>query len=168
MGDYEIHLKMQGNQQGVFKGESSSKAHSDEIEVAAFSWGMSRLQAGAQSSTKVGRPSIQAVTITKYVDSASIQIMNALLTNETIKTAVISWSKSSGANTTDDFFTVKLTNAAVVSVQVSADSEHGGEGMGSEVVTLSFQRFDVDYKKQSTMGLMQSAGQSGYDLASGS
>jgi type VI secretion system secreted protein Hcp len=159
--DYEIHLAMQGQKQGKITGESQSKAHYQEIEVSVFTWGVAT---PTSTGLPAGKPSLSGVTITKSVDRASINIINASLSNECIKTATISWSKSTGFNTTEDFFTVTLTNAYVTSIHLSSGASGDSKGMGSEVVTLSFQKIDIDYKQQTAAGLMQAAGSISYSI----
>ncbi len=163
----EIHLLIKGANQGVIQGESTAATHANEIEVAGFSWGMH----GPVNSTTggaAGRASLNHVSITKYVDKATCKLMTAALNREMISSATVSWSKSTGGTTTQDFFTVTLTNGTIVTVNINSGASAGGKGMGTEVLTISFQSIKMEYKQQGASGLMTSAGQSMYDLGSGS
>ncbi len=152
--DYEIHLAIVGQAQGTIKGESTSKAHPQEIEVYAFDWSV----ASAPITAARGKPTLSSVTITKGIDRASTNLITATLNSEVIKTATISWSKSTGSNTTDDFFTITLTNAFVASVHITSGGPSVAKGMGAEVISLSFQKIEINYKQQTGMGLVQAAG----------
>ncbi len=159
--DYEIHLAIEGQKQGTIKGESTSKAHLQEIEVYAFDWSV----ACAPITAARGKPTLSSVSITKGVDRASTNLVSASLNSEMIKTATISWSKSTGSNTTDDFFTITLTNAYVASVHITSGGSSVAKGMGAEVITLSFQKIEISYKQQTGMGLVQAAGSISWDIA---
>ena len=91
--------------------------------------------------------------------------MKAAATGQILKTAKITWSKSTGGKKPEDFITITLSGVLVSSVQQS--SSRSGEGMGTESVTLSFDKVNVDYKTQEKTGLLISAGQMAYDLAQG-
>jgi type VI protein secretion system component Hcp len=82
-----------------------------------------------------------------------------------LKTAKITWSKSTGAKKLEDFLTITLSGVLISSVQQS--SARSGTGMGSETITLSFDSINVDYKIQDKSGLLTAAGQMGYNLAKG-
>jgi type VI secretion system Hcp family effector len=105
------------------------------------------------------------VTVTKPFDKASVQLLKASATGQIFKTAKITWSKSTGGKKPEDFITITLIGVLVSSVQQT--SERGGEGMGTETVTLSFDSVTVDYKVQGKDGLLTSAGSMFYDLAKG-
>ncbi len=158
--DYEIHLALVGQVQGAIKGESTSKAHLQEIEVYAFDWGV----ASAPITAGRGKPTLSSVTITKGVDRASTNLVSAALNSEVMKTATISWSKSTGSNTTDDFLTITLTNAYVASVHIASGGPSVAKGMGAEIITLSFQKIDISYKQQTGMGLVQAAGSVSWNI----
>jgi len=58
------------------KGESQDKAHKDEMDILAWSWGMS--QSGTTHMGKgsgSGKANFQDLSVTKYVDSASTDLM---------------------------------------------------------------------------------------------
>lgn len=156
----EIHLKLTGQKQGVIKGESTAKKHDGEIEVYSFAWGVG----SAPISSGKGKPTISSVTITKPIDRSTTNLVNASLNNELITSATISWSKSSGAGTPDDFMIITLTNAYIVSVQFSSIHSEAGTGMGHETVVIAFQKINIDYSQQNAMGLLQAAGSMSYNV----
>jgi len=63
---------------GDVKGESKDKTHGDEIDVLAWSWGMS--QSGSMhvgGGGGAGKVNIQDLSLTKYVDKSSPNLMMA-------------------------------------------------------------------------------------------
>jgi type VI secretion system secreted protein Hcp len=152
---YEMHLDL-----GSIQGESSSTAHPNEIELSGFSWGLTR---GGNVSDTSGKVSMTEVTVTKFIDKSSVQLVRAACMNQVFKTAKISWSKSTGGKKPEDFMVYTLTRVLVAAVNQSA--AHGGQGMGTETVTLSFDKIGIDYKQHGKDGLMTSAGEVEYDLA---
>jgi len=160
-GEFEIHLDL-----GSIHGESSSTAHSNGIEISSFSWGVSNSPVNTGTGAiKGGKVSMTEITLTKFFDKASVQLLKAAATGQIIKTAKITWSKSTGGKKPEDFITITLSGVLVSSVQQS--SSRSGEGMGTESVTLCFDKVNVDYKTQERTGLLISAGQMSYDLALG-
>lgn len=160
-GSVEIHLDLVSIQ-----GESPSTAHRDEIEISSFQWGVSNSPINTKDGpVKGGKASMTEITVTKAVDKASVQLMKAAATGQIFKTAEITWSKSTGGKKPEDFMTITLSGVLVTSVQLS--SSPGGEGVGTETVTLSYDKINIDYKVQDKSGLLIPAGQMAYDLAQG-
>ena len=67
----DMFIKMDG-----IKGESGDKSHKEEINVLAWSWGMSNsgsahLGGGAGS----GKVNVQDLSLTKYIDKSSPDLM---------------------------------------------------------------------------------------------
>ena len=61
---------------GDIKGESMDKAHKDEIDVLNWSWGMAQsgnMHVGGGGGA--GKVNIQDLSLTKYVDKASPNLM---------------------------------------------------------------------------------------------
>jgi type VI secretion system secreted protein Hcp len=158
---YEIHLDLSSIQ-----GESPSTAHPSEIEVSSFSWGVSNSPINTNQGTiKGGKVSMTEITVTKSFDKASVQLLKAAASGQIFKTAKITWSKSTGGKKPEDYITITLTGVLISSVQQS--SSRTGQGMGTESITLSFDKVNMDYKVQDKTGLLASAGQMSYDLALG-
>ena len=63
------------NLDGV-KGESKDKAHTQEIDILSWSWGMSNSgSAHVDGGAGSGKVSVQDLSVTKYIDSSSAKIM---------------------------------------------------------------------------------------------
>jgi type VI secretion system secreted protein Hcp len=157
----EIHLDLVSIQ-----GESLSSAHLNEIEVDSFSWGVSNSAVNTQSGgIKGGKVSMKEITVTKNFDKSSPGVLKAVAAGQVFKTAKISWSKSTGGKRPEDFVVIVLTGVLITSVV--QNSERTGEGMGTETITLAYDKISMDYKWQDKTGLLISAGQMAYDLAQG-
>jgi len=157
----EIHLDL-----GSVQGESTSTVHKDEIEISTFQWVVSNSPINTKDGAiKGGRVSMTEISLTKAFDKASVLLVKAAATGQTFKTAKITWSKSTGGKTPEDFFIITLTGALITSVQ--QNSTRSGQWVGTETITLSFDKISMDYKVQGKTGLLASAGQMSYDLAQG-
>jgi type VI secretion system secreted protein Hcp len=158
---YEAHLDL-----GSVQGESSSSAHPNEIEVVSLSWSLSNTAVrSAQGTTaKGGKASVGEISIVKHTDKSTPPIFAAVTTCQTFPKVTISLSKSTGGKKPEDYFTIKMTNVYISSMQLSSPS--GGE-LGTETITLNFQTITLDYKMQTAMGILVSAATASYSLVDG-
>src|ERR1041384_8656459 len=63
---------------GELKGESRDKVHKDEIDVLAWSWGVSNSgSAHVGGGAGAGKCNVQDVSFTKYIDKSSPDLMLA-------------------------------------------------------------------------------------------
>lgn len=161
--NFELHLDL-----GSIQGESESNLHKNEIEISSFSWGVSSSAIrSAAGSPKGGKPTVSEITVTKEFDKSSPQLYNAVWTNQLIKTAKISMSKTTGGGKPEDYMVITLTNVYITSVQARSSKDLPEHQMGAETVTLNFQKVSIDYKVQLASGLLASGGSASYDLGAG-
>jgi type VI secretion system secreted protein Hcp len=147
-----MYVTIKGARQGVFKGRGSKPDHG-RIPITAFEWEtLSPLDAA--SGKPSGRRKHKPVVFRKEVDAASPQILEALVTNETLSSALFEFTSVSkeGKETVD--YTISLTNAAVAAF---GESVHTGDQGGPPVdsrrldqVTLTFQRIEFSNKPGGT------------------
>jgi type VI secretion system secreted protein Hcp len=158
---YEVHLDL-----GKIQGESNSTLHTNEIEVLSFSWGLSNtaVRSAQGDTTKGGKASVGEITLVKHTDKATPHLVLAVTGCQTFPTATISLCKSTGGKKPEDYFIIKLTNAYISSLQLSSPS---AEGLGTESLSLNFQKIFLDYRLQNTMGILVSAASATYDLTQG-
>ncbi len=84
---------------GDIKGESQDKTHKEEIELLAWSWGLS--QSGTMhmgTGGGAGKVSVQDLSFTKYSDKASPPIMAACTKGTHIDKALLTVRKAGGDN----------------------------------------------------------------------
>ena len=75
------------------KGGSRDKNHKDQIDVLAWSWGMSQgMSSGIGSSRK--KVNVEDLSITKYIDKASPGLIRAVCSGKVFKEALLTLSNS--------------------------------------------------------------------------
>lgn len=155
----DMHLKLEGGDI-TFTGESKHSVHKDQIQLLAWSWGLSQSGSfGHGSGGGAGKANVQDISFTKYIDKSSTAFIKGVVTGAHIGTATLFVSKAGGKQ--EDYFTVKLTSAMVTSYTTGGS---GGEDMLTENITLSFAKFDIEYFAQNDKGVVASAGTVGYSV----
>lgn len=127
---------------GDIKGESHDEKHPNEIEVLAWSWG---LTAGAGEAA--GKVNVQGITMTKYVDSASTGLVLAGCKGTHIKEAKLTVRKAGDKPL--EYIKITLNDVLVTSLQTGGA---GGMGRLTEKLTLNFSKFKVEYTAQTATG----------------
>ena len=127
-------------------GESVHVGNEKEIEVLAWSWGLS--QPGTAHVAKgagTGKVNIQDLSFTKYVDSASPKLIGFCCSGAHLATAILTISKAAG---TEAMVYQKITLTDVIVSSVSTGGSGGGEDRLTENVTLNFGKFEYEYTPQ--------------------
>lgn len=134
---------------GDVEGESSDKSHGKEIDVLAWSWGMSQSgnmhQGGGGGAGKV---SIQDMSITKWVDKSSPNLMMACSNGKHFPEATLTIRKA-GGEAPVEYLIITLKEVLVSSVSTGGS---GGEDRLTENVSLNFAQVQVDYQPQKADG----------------
>lgn len=107
------------------EGESRDEAHEGEIDVLAWSWGVAT---NARSGACV-----QDISITKYIDGSSADLMMAPITGETFEDATLVVRKAGAVPL--DYLKITFKGVSVTSVSTGGS---GGEDRLTENVTLGF------------------------------
>lgn len=130
------------------KGESKLKDHAEEVDVLAWSWGMSQsggFSAGGGGGS--GKANIQDLSLTKYVDKASPELMLACCSGKHLKDAVLTIRKAGDKPL--EYLSIKLEKLIVSSISTGGS---GGEDRLTENVTFNFGKVSVDYQEQDEKG----------------
>lgn len=133
---------------GDVKGESQDKSHKEEIDVLAWSWGMS--QSGTMhmgSGGGAGKVNVQDLSFTKYTDKSSPAIMGACAKGSHFDKALLTCRKAGGSPL--EYFTITLEEVLISSYSTGGS---GGEDRFTENVTLNFERYTVSYQGQNPKG----------------
>ena len=133
---------------GTIKGESRDAKHKDEVEVLAWSWGVSQSGTmGQGGGGGAGKVSFQDFSFTHHVDKASPLLMKACATGEHIKEATITVRKAGKGQ--QDYLVITMADVLITSVStsISAEGDDAAEG-----VALAFAKVDLEYKPQKPDG----------------
>lgn len=134
---------------GDVQGEAQDKAHKGEVDVLAWSWGMS--QSGTMhtgSGGGAGKVNIQDLSVTKWVDKSSPVLMTYCSTGQQFKEAKLTVRKAGGDNPLE-YLIVVMSDVIVTSVSTGGS---GGEDRLTENVTLNFAKVKMDYQPQKPDG----------------
>src|SRR5215469_13888573 len=107
------------------KGETIDKEYKSKnaIDILAWSFGMSNSGTFHQGSGGgAGKANVQDISVTKYVDKASAELMNACLTGAHLKEATLTVRKAGGKPL--EYIKVTMTEVLVTSVSTGGS---GGE-----------------------------------------
>jgi type VI secretion system secreted protein Hcp len=144
----------------AIKGESLDKTHGGEIQVLAWSWGMTQsgsthISAGGGS----GKVNVQDISFTKYIDKASPTLMQNCCSGKHMKEATLTVRKA--GSTPLEYLKIKLTEILVTSVSTGGS---GGEDRLTENVTLNFAKFHLEYVAQKADGTGEPALIANWDM----
>lgn len=153
----DIYLKLDS-----INGESKGKDHVDEIDVLSWSWGMSNSgTAHLGSGAGAGKVNVQDMSVTKYVDAASCDLMKVCCNGKHLATGKLTVRKV-GGDTPVDYTTVDLEEVLIAAVTTGGI---GSDDRMTENVTLNFRKFNIKYKKQADDGSSEDKGDTTWDIA---
>ena len=135
-GLVHIEMKVTGQKTGVFKGDSLQKGHTDQIVLSTYRFGITSPRDPA-SGQATGRRQFHPVKVTKQMNQSSPQFMNAVDTNENLKSVVINFYETTRTGTLVNFYRVTLTNA-----NISEDRQSTSGATVSEEVSFVFQKIE--------------------------
>jgi type VI secretion system secreted protein Hcp len=141
----DAYLTVVGKKQGPLKGESQTPGHKDDISVIAWAWGVTAPTA-AGSTEATGRRIYDTLSVDKYVDASSTRLINALATNEELRSVKLNLRKAGSEE--EDFFTITLEKARIVSSNLQS-SPSGGL---YETVAFAYLKIQIDYHPQQRTG----------------
>jgi type VI secretion system secreted protein Hcp len=146
---------------GDIKGESRDDKHKDEIDVLAWSWGMS--QSGTThmgGGGGAGKVNVQDLSLTKYIDKASSNLMKFCCSGKHYPEALLTVRKAGGSPI--EYLKITMKEVLVSSVSTGGS---GGEDRLTENVTLNFAEFKVEYTPQKADGKAEAVIPTGYSIA---
>jgi type VI secretion system secreted protein Hcp len=130
------------------KGESRDKAHAGEIDVLAWSWGLSNSgSAHVGGGAGAGKVNVQDLSFTKYVDKSSPDLLLAACNGKHYKSALLTVRKAGEKPL--EYLKITMTEVLITSVSTGGS---GGEDRLTENVTLNFAQVKVDYIEQTKEG----------------
>jgi len=146
---------------GTLKGESKDKTHKEEIDVLAWSWGLSNSGSAQQGGgAGAGKVNVQDVSFTKYIDKSSPDLMLATCNGKHFDKAVLTVRKAGEQPL--EYLLVTMEDLIITSVSTGGS---GGEDRLTENVTLNFARIKVQYKEQTEKGGVGATPEMGWNIA---
>jgi type VI secretion system secreted protein Hcp len=137
----ELFLKLTG-----IDGESTDAKHKGEIDVLAWSWGLSH-EVASTGGGATGRTKIESVSIQKLVDLASPLLLSASAQSKSISDGMLTTRKAGKGG--GEFLLFKMTNVVVTSVNVAASETTDAP---TESVNLSFSKLEFTYRATNPNG----------------
>jgi type VI secretion system secreted protein Hcp len=134
--------------EGEISGESQDKVHTKEIDVLAWSWGVS--QSGSfhvGSGGGAGKANFQDISVTKWIDKSSPVLMLYCANGDHFPSAKLTVRKA-GKNPLE-YLTISMKKVLITSVSTGGS---GGEDRLTENVTLNFAQVLVKYIEQTPEG----------------
>jgi type VI secretion system secreted protein Hcp len=148
------YLKVDGR-----PGASTSK--SDYIDVMSFSFGASMQHVigpgSAGAEARVGRASIQNLTVMKAVDKTSPLLFDDCVTGNVLKTVDLIYDKPMG-DQQEDYYKIHMENALITSIQHSGSNENPMES-----ISFAFEKYKVSYNPEQD-GKLKGFIDKGFDL----
>lgn len=133
---------------GDLKGESRDKTHKEEIDVLAWSWGISNSgSAHTGGGLGAGKANVQDISFTKYLDKSSPDLMLACCNGKHFPEAKLTVRKAGEKPL--EYLVVTLTEVIVTSISTGGS---GGEDRLTENVSLNFAKVKVEYTEQTATG----------------
>jgi type VI secretion system secreted protein Hcp len=147
----ECFLKFEGPD---LKGESKADGFAEQVDVLAWSWGAT--QTGTMhvaTGGGAGKANVNDLTVTKWVDKASPNLAQAVISGKQFNKATLTCRKAGGEKPVE-YLKFDLENVIISSL---ATGGAGGEDRFTENVGLNFATYKMSYTPQKDDGTAESA-----------
>jgi type VI secretion system secreted protein Hcp len=149
----DFFLKIEG-----IPGESTDKAHKDQIDLESFSWGETNAGQMSGGGLGAGKVSFQDFHFTAMASKASPKIAYHCASGKHITKAEIIARKQGEKQV--DFYVITLEDVVVTSYQASGH----GIGIPTESFSLMPSKFKWKYSPQKGDGSLDTAVEFGWDI----
>jgi type VI secretion system secreted protein Hcp len=139
-----VYVTATGYKQGVFNGESPLPAHSKQIPVLDFTYGV--VSPHDASGFVTGPRQHQPVVISKTLGAASVQFFQAMFTNERLSTVVVDFYEQNSKGDEVHTFSITLINPTMVSLTQHAQDVPSRCQSRVEVIediSFTFEKIDI-------------------------
>jgi type VI secretion system secreted protein Hcp len=143
------------------KGESVDKVYKGEIDILAWSWGMS--QSGTTHTSEgsgAGKVNVQDISITKYIDQSSPTMMQFISQGKHIPEATLIVRKAGDKPL--EYVVITMTDVIITSLSTGGS---GGEDRLTENITLNFAKVHYVYQPQDKKGAGSATPEYKFDIA---
>ena len=133
---------------GDLKGESKDDKHKGEIDVLAWSWGVSNSgDTHSGGGGGAGKANVQDLSFTKYMDKASPNLVQYCASGKHFPKAELIVRKAGDKPL--EYWKMTLEDVLITAVSTGGS---GGEDKLTENITLNFAKFKVKYQPQASDG----------------
>jgi len=139
----DIFLKIE-----PIQGESLDQDHSGEIDVLAWSWGVSKPVPDGGGGGGSGPPSFTDIKVIKSFDTASPALLAGVATGVHFDDAILSINRQTGKGPVE-YLNITLTDVILTKI---ANGGKDGEPGVSETVTLNFAKVEINYTQLDSEG----------------
>jgi type VI secretion system secreted protein Hcp len=146
---------------GDIKGDSADNSHAAEIDVLAWSWGMSQSASTHHGSGGgSGKAHVQDLSVTKRIDKSSPNLIKFCCTGKHFPDAVLTCRKA-GDNPVE-YMVIKMKDIVISSVHTGGS---GGGDVLTENISLNFSHFEVTFTEQEKKGTPAKSIVGGFNIA---
>lgn len=153
----DMFLKIKG-----IEGEAQDNKHAKEIDILAWSWGMS--QSGTSHTGGGGgggKANFQDVSCTKWVDRSTPTLMAHCASGKHIEEATLVVRKA-GGDTPLEYITIVMKDCMITSLSTGGS---GGEDRLTENISINFSEVTYNYNPQKPDGSPEGNIPFGWDIA---
>ena len=155
----DCFLKLEDN----IRGESHDDKHKDWIDVLSWNWGLSQSGTTHQGhGGGGGKVDVQDITITKYVDAATHDLVKRCCSGEHITGGQLVVRKSGGVAPVD-YLKIDIKDVMISSYTTGGMKD--GLDRVQETLTLNFRAFQVTYTLQEEDGGAGPESSAGWEIA---
>lgn len=150
----DYFLKLDG-----IPGESTDATHKGEIDVLAFSWGVSQAgSSGRGVGVSAGKAIFEDLLVVARTSKASPKLWQACATGQHLKTAVLVCRKA--GKTPLEFLKITLTDVTITSYEIDSSDEE----LPLDQVALAFAKVETEFVSVDPKGKAQPPVTTGWDL----
>jgi type VI secretion system secreted protein Hcp len=141
-----FYVSIKGTKQGDFKGETGK--NQTQIPILGFSYGVVSphdLATGQASGKRQHKP----ITIFKEWGVVSVQLFEALVTNEVLKSVIIDEVRTDAAGKEAVYMEIRLANATISEIAIDperSDDPPVWTNHETERVSFVFQKIEIENK----------------------
>jgi type VI secretion system secreted protein Hcp len=138
----QAYLKIVGTKQGQIKGSSTRPGNQGSIMVTAVNHEIAS-QIDPYTGRSTGKRLHQPIKIVKEVDGSSPLLYQFLVNNEVITLWELQFWSSSVGDDEEQYYTIKLTNATVVSIALHKNRPPAPDGLHEyEEINFVYQKIE--------------------------
>lgn len=151
----DMFLKIDG-----IKGESVDAKHKGDIDIEAFSWGVSNSGSPTGGGAGAGKATFEDLSFVARTSAASPQLFLATASGKHMKEAMLTVRHAGKQQL--EYIKIKLTELNISSYQQSASGSDGP----TDTFSLRFARIDFSYAPQRPDGTLDTPIVAGWDVES--